>query len=175
MEYLVVTVQASQKIDIWLKITSLASEMDCHIRHAQGQKLAGEHALIALISGNWNTIVKLEATLKRFSKTEGALLQMKRSKTIEDQVQLLPYFVEVLGLDELGTLNHICKFFSAERISIENLQIESYTSSATNAPMFSLKVSLGIPSIMNIGDLRERFILFCEDLNIDGVIEPDRR
>ncbi|MCB1827868.1 MAG: transcriptional regulator, partial [Coxiellaceae bacterium] len=103
------------------------------------------------------------------------LMHIKRSKPVESQVQLLPYYVEVLGLDELGMLHHICEFFSNEQISIENLHVESYTSSATNAPMFSLKVSVGIPSMTNIGELRERFILFCEDLNIDGAIEPDKR
>ena len=175
MEYLVVTLQAPQKTNIWLKITSLANEMDCHIRQAHGQKMAGEDALVLMISGNWNTIAKLESGLARLAKNEDILLDLKRSKPVEDQIQLLPYFVEVLGLDEPGTLSHICKFFIEETVSIENLQVESYISSATNAPMFSLKVSLGVPSITNIGDLRERFILFCEDLNVDGAIEPDKR
>lgn len=175
MEYLVVTIQAPQKTNIWLKITQLANEMHCHIRQAQGQKMAGEDALVLLISGNWNTIAKLEAALLRFPKEKSILLHLKRSKSIEDQIQLLPYFVEVLGLDKIGMLHHICKFFIDEQISIENLQIETYISSATHAPMFSLNVSLGVPSMTNIGELRERFILFCEELNIDGAIEPDKR
>lgn len=175
MEYLVVTLQAPQKTDIWLKITKLISDVDCHIRQAQGLKLAGETGILILITGNWNTIVKLETGLKRLSNEEGILLITKRSKPLENKVQLLPYFVEVLALDQLGMLAHICTFFSKQEISIENLQLESYVSTATNAPMFSLKASLGIPSITSIGDLRERFILFCEELNIDGVIEPDKR
>lgn len=175
MEYLVLTIQAPQHVNIWLKFTQLATDMDCHIQQARGLKLAGENAFVALVSGNWNTIAKLEASLNRLSKEEGVLVNTKRSKGINDQIQLLPYIVEVLGLDEIGMLANFCKFFSDEEISIENLKVESYISSATNAPMFSLKVSIGIPSLSNIGDLRERFILFCEDLNVDGAIEPDRR
>jgi len=175
MEYLVVTLQTPQKNDIWVKIAKMASDMGCHIRQAQGQKLAGEVGLTMLITGNWNTIVKLETALKRLNKDPNLLLNMKRSKPIENEIQLLPYFVEVMALDQIGMLFHICNFFTKEHISVENLQLESYTSTSTNAPMFSLKASLGIPSLTNIGDLRERFILFCEDLNIDGVIEPEKR
>ncbi len=175
MEYLVITLQASQKHNIWLKISSLANEMNCHIRQAQGQKLAGENALTLLVTGNWNTIAKLEIGLMRLAKENDILIKTKRSKPLEDQIQLLPYFAEVLGLDEVGTLFHIFKFFSEEHISIENLQVESYISSTTHTPMFSLKVFLGIPCMINIGELREQFILFCEELNIDGVIEPDKR
>ena len=176
MEYLVVTIQGSQKLNIWLAITTVANEMGCHIRKAQGQRLGSEDAINLLISGNWNTIAKLEAALHRIAKTEkDILLHIKRTKPLEDQIQLLPYYVEVVGLDEPSMLFHVIKFFSGEQISIENLHIESYISSATSAPMFSLKVSLGIPCVMNIGELREQFILFCEDLNVDGAIEPDKR
>lgn len=175
MEQLIVTIQAPQKTNIWLHVTELAKEMGCHIRQAQGQKLADEDAAVLLMTGNWNTIAKLEAGLTRLCQEKELLLHMKRSKSPEVQIQRLPYFVEVLGLDELGMLFHICRFFTNENISIENLQVESYISSATSAPMFSLKVSLGVPSMINIGELRERFILFCEDLNIDGAIEPDKR
>lgn len=175
MEYLVVTVQAPQKNNIWLKITKLANEMNCHVRQAQGQKLVSEDAFALLITGNWNTIAKLEAGLTRLSKEKDVKLQMSRTKPLGSQIQLLPYFMEVLGLDEQETLSLILQFISEERMSIENLQVESYTSSATKAPMFSLKICLGVPSITNIGDLRERFILFCEDLNVDGAIEPDKR
>lgn len=176
MEHLVVTVQAPRKLNIWSKITSLASDLGCHVRLAQGQKMAGEDALILMITGNWNTIAKLEDGLNRLAAEKKVLLHQKRSKLpSQDQVQLLPYFVEVLGLDDANMLHHMCKFFTDEHISIENLQLESYISIATSAPMFSLKVSLGVPSDTNIGELRERFILFCEDLNIDGAIEPDKR
>lgn len=175
MEHLIVTAQAPQEANIWLEISKLANEMGCHIRQAQGQKLANEDAIIFLMTGNWNTIAKLENGLMRLSQEKKLLIHMKRSKPSEVQIQRLPYFVEVLGLDELGMLYHISNFFVDENISIENLQVESYISSSTSAPMFSLKVSLGVPSMTNIGELRERFIFFCEDLNIDGAIEPDKR
>jgi len=175
MEYLVVTIQGPQGIDIWQKITKMASDVECHIRNAQGHKLAGENALTALISGNWNTIAKLETAINQLNSESNLLVTMKRSKPITDQMHLLPYSVQVISLDQVGTLYHICKFFSEHDITIENLQFDSYTSNATKAQMFALNVSLGVPSLANIGELREEFMVFCEELNIDGVIEPEKR
>jgi len=100
---------------------------------------------------------------------------MKRSKLLTDQMHLLPYAVQVISLDQVGTLYHICKFFSEHGITVENLQYDSYNSNATKAQMFALNVSLGVPSITNIGELREEFMVFCDELNIDGIIEPEKR
>jgi len=175
MEYLVITVQGPQGIDIWQKITKMASDMDCHVKNIQGHKVAGENALTAMISGNWNTIAKLETALTKLSEKTDLLLTIKRSKPITDQAQLLPYTVQIIAPERVGTLYHICKFFSDNDIVIENLQFDSYTSNATNAEMFSLNVSLGVPSVTNIGELREQFMVFCDELNIDGIIEPEKR
>ncbi len=175
MEYLIITIQGPQDIDIWQEITKIASDMDCHIRNAQGHKVAGENALTALISGNWNTIAKLETAINHLNSDPKLLITMKRSKPIVDQMQLLPYTVQVISLDQIGTLYHLCKFFSDNSITIENLQFDSYTSNATHAHMFSLNVSLGVSSLTNIGELREQFMIFCDELNIDGIIEPEKR
>jgi len=175
MEHLVITIQAPQPIDIWQKITKMASDFDCHITHIQGQRIAGENALTALICGNWNTIAKLETELQQLKTNEDILVTLKRSEPLADQIQLLPYIVQVISLEHISTLYHICKFFNENSIAIENLQFDNYISTATNAEMFSLNVSLGIPSITNIGELRERFMIFCDDLNIDGIIEPEKR
>jgi glycine cleavage system transcriptional repressor len=40
--------------------------------------------------------------------------------------------------------------------------------------MFSLTMSVNIPAATQISDLRERFILFCDDLNLDAIIEPEK-
>ncbi len=175
MEYLVITIQAPQDIDIWQKITKLASDMDCQICNSMGHKVAGETALTALISGNWNTIAKLESAINALTAEPKIILTMKRSKPLTDQLQLLPYTVQVISLNQIGILHHICKFFSENDIAIENLQFDSYTSTATKAPMFSLTVSLGVPSLTNIGELREQFMVFCDETNIDGIIEPEKR
>lgn len=175
MEYLVITAQASQEIDIWQKITKIAGDAGCHIANTQGHKVAAENALTALISGNWNTIAKFETAINNAASDGKLLVTMQRSKPIADQMHLLPYSVQVISLDKPGILHQLCEFFGEHETTVEKLQFDSYPSNATNAQMFLLNASLGVPSLTNIGELREEFMVFCDELNIDGIIEPEKR
>jgi len=38
--------------------------------------------------------------------------------------------------------------------------------------MFSVNMSIGIPSDVHIAGLRDEFMEFCDSLNLDAVMEP---
>ena len=38
--------------------------------------------------------------------------------------------------------------------------------------MFALNMIVNIPARVHIGVLRENFMLFCDDRNLDAIIEP---
>ena len=42
----------------------------------------------------------------------------------------------------------------------------------TGAPMVSLHMSLAIPASTHIATLREDFMILCDELNLDAVLEP---
>ena len=115
MEFLVLSVQSSQNIDLYKEITRIIAKMGCHICTLQGQKLATEHVLIGMVSGNWNTLTRLETELNHFKREKQLELFFKRTKQPEQKSQLLPYSVEVLALDQMGMLHHICHFFSEQK------------------------------------------------------------
>ena len=48
----------------------------------------------------------------------------------------------------------------------------SYSAPHTGTPMFSVNLAIGIPASMHIAMLREEFLDFCDDLNLDAVLEP---
>jgi glycine cleavage system transcriptional repressor len=60
----------------------------------------------------------------------------------------------------------------ARAINIQDLQTDSYRAAHTGTPMFAANITVNIPPDMHIARLREEFLDFCDDLNLDAVLEP---
>ena len=80
--------------------------------------------------------------------------------------------MEVVSLDHPGIVHHLASFFSRRNINIEDMVTSSYAAAHTGTPMFSVHMTVGIPSHLHIATLRDEFMEFCDSLNLDAVLEP---
>ncbi len=87
---------------------------------------------------------------------------------------MLSYQVEVLSIDRPGIVHQTAEFFSRRQINIDNLSSDSYHAAHTGTPMLALTMMVNIPSDLSIADLRDQFLDFCDEMNMDGIIEPLR-
>lgn len=175
MEYLVISAVGPQQQHSISELSLLAARSDCNIENSRICKLGAEVAVIMLVSGNWNTIAKMEAGLSLLQEQLGLAILTKRTKMPTPSEDQLPYLVQIIALDHPGIVYEVASFFSRQSIQIEDLTTSSYAASLTGTPMFSLMMRIGIPADMSIADLREQFALMCDDLNLDGMLEPERR
>ena len=175
MECIAITVQGAIDTNIFKEVTKLASKSDCHIVRAQGQVLGSETSLSCLIEGNWNHIAKVENSLETLAKKMSLSLHVKRCDPPTDAKHLLPYLAQVVALDQPDMLYNLCDFFSGKGIQIESLQSDSYKTGPNNTPMLTMNISVNIDASLSIADAREQFMLFCDELNVDGILEPERR
>ncbi len=144
----------------------------CNIADSRMTVLGGEFAIILLVAGNWNEIAKLEGALAGLEKRLGMTVSAKRTGERKSQAENLPYAVDVVALDHPGIVHQLANFFSSRSINIENLDTSCYAAAHTGAPMFSVHMTVGIPSGMHIASLREQFMDFCDELNLDAIMEP---
>ncbi len=172
--YLVVTAIGQDRAGIVKNFTKTISEHDCNIEDSRMSILGGEFAMILLISGHWNAIAKLETALSRVA--DSLQLQVSAKHTDQRQIQptMLSYQVEVLSIDRPGIVHQTAEFFSKRQINIDNLSSDAYRAAHTGTPMFSLNLMVNIPANLSIADLRDQFLDFCDEMNMDGVIEPLR-
>ncbi len=147
-------------------------EHECNIDDSRMTVLGGEFALILLVSGNWNTIAKLEASLPKLQKKLDLIVISKRTETRHTPKNSLPYTVEVIAIDHPGIVYQVANFFSARSINIEDLHTSSYPAAHTGSPVFNLSMHVSLPAETHIATIREQFIEFCDELNLDAVIEP---
>ncbi len=169
---LVLSALGHDKPGLVTELSNTILSFGCNIVDSRMTVLGGEFAIIMLISGNWNNVAKLESSLAGLQES----LHLSVSSTRTDKRQLerdaLPYSVEVIALDHQGIVHELAEFFSTRNINIYELYTGSYNAAHTGTPMFTLNMILEIPAKTQIAVLRDEFLEYCDQLNLDAVIEP---
>ncbi len=169
---LVVTAVGEDKPGIVNELSRSVMDCGCNIEDSRMSVLGGEFAVILLVSGNWNTIAKLETQLQGVGERLGMTVVTKRTGGRTAADNLLPYAADVVSIDHPGIVHSLANFFSSRSINIEEMHTSSYRAAHTGTPMFTVHLEIGIPSEVHIAQLREAFLDFCDELNLDGVLEP---
>lgn len=171
-QFLVVSVLGEDRASTLHDLTRTVRDCGCNVVESRMTVLGSEFSMLVLVGGNWNTITKLEATLPKLAQKLGLTLASRRTSEREPRQDLIPYAVDVICLDQPGIVFNLANFFAERDIGIAELFTRSYPAAHTGAPMFAVQMSVNIRADMHIGRLREEFMDFCDDLNLDAIMEP---
>jgi glycine cleavage system transcriptional repressor len=174
MEYLALTILGGDQTRILGDLTELVGKYECNVLSSQVNSMGASVGILMLLSGSWGEIAKMEAGLGTLEKKLDCKILTRRTQLANYDIDLLPYTAEVTTLDQPGVVAEITQFFVYQNIIINDLKVKSYTSHLTSTLMLTLTLSLGIPADTSIGDLRERFLFLCDELNFDGALEPEK-
>jgi glycine cleavage system transcriptional repressor len=144
----------------------------CSILDSRMVVLGGNFALLLQVGGNWNNIAKLENQLAGLEASLGLTITSQRTAGLKGGDDVLPYGVDVVALDQPGIVHNLATFFSQRQINIQEMMTACYPAAHSGTPMFSVHMSVDIPANTQISALREEFMEFCDQLNLDAVIEP---
>jgi glycine cleavage system transcriptional repressor len=170
--HLVISAVGPDKPGLVNDLSEAILECGCNIEDSRMAVLGGEFAIILLIAGSWNTVAKLESVVPGLQERLGMTITAKRTEFRQPSSNLLPYAADVVAIDHPGIVYNLAHFFSSKKINIEELSTASYRAAHTGTPMFSVHMEIGVPGDIHIADLREAFMDFCDELNLDGVLEP---
>ena len=170
--YLVISALGEDRPGIVNSLSRTIAEHGCNIEDSRMTVLGGEFAAMLLVEGKWNTLAKVENVLPEMESQLGMTIIAKRTGERESTRNLIPYAVEVVSMDHPGIVNSLAGFFAERQINIEDMATSSYAAAHTGTPMFSVHITVGIPSDMHIAALREEFMDYCDSLNLDAVLEP---
>lgn len=172
LNYLVISALGKDRPGIVDELSRTILDEGCNIADSRMTVLGGEFAIMLMVEGNWNTLSKLEAAVPELERSLGLTIIAKRTGDRPSGDTLLPYGVEVVSLDHPGIVHHLASFFSQRNINIEDMSTSSYAAAHTGTPMFSVQMTVGIPSTIHISSLRDEFMDFCDGMNLDAVLEP---
>ena len=170
--YLVISALGKDKPGIVDKLSMAIMDCGCNIEDSRMMVMGGEFVVMLMISGKWNELAKLEEALPPLREKLGLTITAARTESARENKGLIPYAVEVIAIDHPGIVYQIASFFSAREINIHELNTNRYAAAHTGTPMFSMNMIVDIPAKQRISTLREDFLDFCDELNLDAIIEP---
>ena len=105
----------------------------------------------------------------------GGKRKRRRKKDKEKEKDYLPYSLETISLDRDNVIESITSFLFDRDIGIEEISGSSYQAAYIQSTVFSTKFIILVPSQLSLLNLREEFLDFCDQLNIDAILEPVKR
>ena len=154
------------------EISSSVLNSGCTIIDSRMTVLGGDFALLLQVGGNWNSLAKLENQLPGLEDRLELTMISRRASEQESRGDLLPYGVDVVALDQPGIVHNLARFFSRRKINIQEMATSGYAAAHSGTQMFSVHMIVHVPASTHISTLREEFMEFCDELNLDALIEP---
>ena len=152
--------------------TRSVKDCGCSISECRMAALGDRFAIIMMLNGSWDAIAKMEDLLPRLEERLNLSIISSRSAPVRPKQSLMPYAIDVVAFDQIGVVHDITKFIANNNINIQALYTNSYNAAHTGTPMISLHMTINIPTDVSIAALRGDFMDFCDQLNLDAIMEP---
>ena len=167
-----ITALGTEKPNMICTLSDAIKQCGGNIVRTRATVIGKESAAILMIEGPWSALAKLESALARLEKEHQLTLITTRTEPSTSETPLIPYNIHVISLDAPGIIHKLTNFFVEQDIAMDEINTETFTSLHTDSKMFSMSATILIPTTIHIATLREQFILFCDDLNLDAILEP---
>lgn len=172
---LAITVLGSNQINFITDILPAIRDCKCSILEIRSSRLAQAQAAYLLIQGNWSQIAKFESALEIIQKRTEMKIHTFRPDHKEKNRDYLPYSMETLSLDRDNVIESITTFLHDREIEVEEITGSCYQAPYIQTSVFSTRFIILIPPELRLLSLREEFLDFCDQLNIDAILEPIKR
>jgi glycine cleavage system transcriptional repressor len=171
-QLIVISAVGTDRTGVVQGLTKVILACGGNIEESRMTTLGSEFAMLLLVSGNWHTLSRLEQGLDKLCEDGRLTIAIRKTDTKSAEEDRMPYAIDVVALDQQGIVYNLAEFFSSRDIEIADVATRSYAAAHTGAPMFSVQMAVNVPSSLNIAQLREDFLEFCDRLNLDAIIEP---
>jgi glycine cleavage system transcriptional repressor len=167
-QYIVITAVGQDRPGIVNDLSKTILDSGGNITDSRMTVLGGEFALLMLVGSSGIAIEAMENELRALQEKYGLEILFKRTELRKEPVSRVPYHVTVIAMDHPGIVHDVAEYLSSRNINIEEMDTSSYSAAHTGTLMFSLQMSISIPGDVSLSDLREGFINFCNELNLDA-------
>ncbi len=168
---LVISALGGDRPGIVDELSNAVYSQKLNIEDSRMTVLGGEFAILLLASGSDTDIEKFCTQKSALEKTLQMQILLKPTTAAELNNSIIPCQVDVAAIDHPGIVRNLASFFSDKRINIMNLDTDKYAAPHTGTPMFSLHMTIGIPTDIAIAPLRDDFNIFCDERNLDAELK----
>jgi len=173
-DHLILTAIGPDQVGLVQKISEFISRHGCNIEDSKMAVFCGEFAVIVLISGESNNLVKIGRDYRAIETETGLAISIKTPAARTPPESFLPYRLTASCMDHPGIVYRISGVLSSLGVNIESMETKTYSAPVSGTPIFELEAILAIPVRTNINQLRQRFTEIQRDENIDIELSATR-
>lgn len=170
--FLVITALGKNRADNVDQLVRAIKDCGCNITESRLTVLGSDIAIFMQLSGTWDAIAKIEDTLTKLEKRLGLTIASDRTNQGNTRDKVMPYAIDVVALDQIGIVHDIVNFIHENKISIQDMHTNTYRTNNSVTTMFSMHMVINIPADTSIAAIRGDFMDFCDQLNLDAIMEP---
>jgi len=171
-QFIAISAIGGDRIGLVHDLSRVVADCGGSISESRMTALGNEFAMLLLVAGNWHSIARIETELAKLAETSAMTIQVRRTAERPAREDMAPYSVDVVCIDQAGIVSGLSGFFAARGIDIGELSTRSYAAAHTGAQMFSVYMVVNVPARIHVGALREEFMDFCDEMNLDAILEP---
>ena len=171
-QFIAISAIGNDRIGLVHDLSKAVADCGGSISESRMTALGSDFAMLMLISGNWHSIARIETELNKLAEASGVSIQVRRTAERAAREDMIPYSVDVVCLNQAGIVAAVSGFFAARGIDIGELSTRGYAAAHTGAQMFSVYMIINVPARIHVGSLREEFMDFCDQMNLDAILEP---
>lgn len=159
-----------------LDISSLIYKFECYIISARIINRFGQKTALYILGGSWSNISKLESSLYSITPDDETKIILNTSSNPDSskdkERHKMLYNINIVSHNEENILPNLYNFCEANGINILNIIADNNLTGEYKVFMLNAQVEINAEPSLN--DIREQFMLFCDGLNIDGILDPIR-
>jgi len=171
-QYLVLTVLGAYSRQAPARLSKAIRDSGGSITDSRMVRLGNEFSMLLMVSGSWDSIAKMEDSLPRLEKELDMRIHCNRTQKRPTSETGMPYAIDVVCSDRPGVVHDISRFMFEHEIEIQDLYTSTYQPGQSSTTMFSLHMTVNVPTDTSISALRGEFMDFCDRLNLDAIMEP---
>jgi glycine cleavage system transcriptional repressor len=172
---LAITVLGGKTNDFIVETLSAISVCQCSVLELRTSNLTQLTVLFMLMDGNWNHIAKLEGMLDAIAKKMSMQISFLRPEPESKHPPGVPYTLETISMYKKDHLFAVTSFLAERDVIVDEISASRHQAAFFNNTVFSTRFILLIPDHVRILSLREEFLDFCDNRNIDAILEPIKR
>ena len=100
---------------------------------------------------------------------------MRAKEATPEDDNVIPYGVDIFASDHIDNIHELAVFFTKHGIKILDMSSSRYPAPYSNTPLFVARMIVKIPVGIRIVSLRDEFLEFCDQQNLDAILEPVKR
>jgi glycine cleavage system transcriptional repressor len=171
-QFIAISAIGGDRVGLVHDLSKVVADCGGSISESRMTALGNEFAMQILVAGNWHSIARIETELGKLAESSGMTIQVRRTAERPVREDMVPYSVDVVCIDQAGIVAGLAGFFATRGIDIGELSTRGYAAAHTGAQMFSVYMIVNVPTRIHVGALREEFMDFCDEMNLDAILEP---